>query len=79
MYDDDDTTAILALSLSKSSSSLSVEVVAVKENDFYGTVFSFIYEKNKLNVTLGGGLNQYDGRHFGELVWAFAAVVVYFN
>ncbi len=40
------------------------------ENDFYGTVFSFIYEKNKLNLTIGGGLNQYDGRHYGELIWS---------
>ncbi|NDC31246.1 MAG: TonB-dependent receptor [Bacteroidetes bacterium] len=40
------------------------------DNDFYGTVFSFIYDKNKLNLTIGGGLNQYDGRHFGELIWS---------
>lgn len=40
------------------------------DNDFYGTVFSFIYEKNKLNLTIGGGVNQYDGRHFGELIWS---------
>lgn len=40
------------------------------KNDFYGTVFSFVYEKNKLNVTLGGGLNEYDGKHYGELIWA---------
>jgi iron complex outermembrane receptor protein len=23
-----------------------------------------------LNLTIGGGLNQYDGRHFGELIWS---------
>ncbi|MES2778645.1 MAG: TonB-dependent receptor [Bacteroidota bacterium] len=40
------------------------------DNDFYGTVFSFVYEKDKLNMTVGGGLNRYDGRHFGELIWA---------
>jgi iron complex outermembrane receptor protein len=40
------------------------------KNDFYGTVFSFVYEKNKLNITIGGGLNEYDGTHFGELIWA---------
>jgi len=40
------------------------------DNDFYGTVFSFIYDKNKLNLTIGGGLNQYDGRHFAELIWS---------
>lgn len=40
------------------------------DNDFYGTVFSLTYDKDKLNVTLGGGANRYDGRHFGELIWA---------
>jgi iron complex outermembrane receptor protein len=40
------------------------------DNDFYGTVFSFVYEKNKLNITVGGGLNKYDGRHYGELIWS---------
>ncbi|MFA9213521.1 MAG: TonB-dependent receptor [Candidatus Methylacidiphilales bacterium] len=40
------------------------------DNDFYGAIFSFVYEKNKLNVTVGGGLNQYDGRHYGELIWS---------
>ncbi|MES2558674.1 MAG: TonB-dependent receptor [Bacteroidota bacterium] len=39
------------------------------DNDFYGTVFSFVYDKDKLNITVGGGLNRYDGRHFGELIW----------
>lgn len=39
-------------------------------NDFYGTVFSVVYEKNKLNLTIGGGINQYDGKHFGELIWS---------
>lgn len=39
-------------------------------NDFYGTVFSMVYEKNKLNLTIGGGINQYDGKHFGELIWS---------
>jgi iron complex outermembrane receptor protein len=40
------------------------------KNDFYGTVFSFVYEKDRLNITIGGGLNRYDGTHFGELIWA---------
>ncbi len=40
------------------------------DNDFYGAIFSFVYEKNKLNVTVGGGVNQYDGRHYGELIWS---------
>jgi iron complex outermembrane receptor protein len=40
------------------------------DNDFYGVVFSAIYEKNKLTATFGGGANVYEGRHFGEMVWS---------
>ncbi len=40
------------------------------DNDFYGTIFNVNYEKNKIKLILGGGYNQYDGRHFGEIIWA---------
>lgn len=40
------------------------------ENDFYGTVFSLNYQKSKVNFTIGGGANQYDGKHFGEIIWS---------
>jgi iron complex outermembrane recepter protein len=40
------------------------------DNDFYGTTFSAQYNKYKTEFTAGGGWNQYDGRHFGELPWA---------
>ncbi len=41
------------------------------DNDFYGTTFSLDYAPSKsLNVTLGGAWNQYDGDHFGEIIWA---------
>lgn len=40
------------------------------DNDFYGIVFSAIYEKNKLTATIGGGANVYEGGHFGELIWS---------
>lgn len=43
------------------------------DNDFYGTVFSVNYTNEKLNVILGGGYNQYDGRHYGEVIWARTA------
>lgn len=39
------------------------------DNDFYALVTSFNYQKNNLNLYLGGGFNQYDGDHFGELIW----------
>ena len=40
------------------------------DNDFYGTVFSANYKKEKLNLILGGGWNAYEGKHFGEVIWA---------
>lgn len=40
-------------------------------NDFYGTVFSFTYEPNsRFKLVSGGGYNQYQGEHFGEIVWS---------
>lgn len=41
------------------------------KNHFYGMVFSTEYEKeNKWTLTFGGGYNEYDGDHFGEVVWS---------
>lgn len=41
------------------------------ENDFYGAVFSIQYDPvSKLNIIAGGAWNQYDGNHFGEVIWA---------
>ncbi|WP_228027983.1 TonB-dependent receptor [Costertonia aggregata] len=40
------------------------------DNDFYGTVFSANYVKDKLNFIVGGGWNTYKGDHFGEVIWA---------
>jgi len=41
------------------------------DNHFYGTVFSTQYKKdNDFSLTFGGGYNEYDGDHFGEVVWA---------
>ena len=40
------------------------------DNDFYGTVFSANYTKNKLSLIMGGGFNNYEGDHFGEVIWA---------
>jgi iron complex outermembrane receptor protein len=38
------------------------------DNNFYGTIFSLQYAKNKTNFIFGGGYNKYDGLHFGEIV-----------
>lgn len=40
------------------------------DNDFYGFTTSFNYQKDKLNATLGGAWNSYEGDHFGEVIWA---------
>lgn len=41
------------------------------DNHFYGTVFSTQYARsNDFSLTFGGGYNEYDGDHFGEVVWA---------
>ncbi len=41
------------------------------DNHFYGGVWSFDYEgDSKLKSTIGGGWNRYEGKHFGEVIWA---------
>lgn len=40
------------------------------DNDFYGVTYALNYETEKLNSVLGGAWNQYDGDHFGEVIWA---------
>jgi len=39
------------------------------DNDFYGFVFSLNYKKGNNSLSLGGGANIYDGRHFGKVIW----------
>ena len=40
------------------------------DNKFYGTTFSFNYDKEKTNLTIGGAFNQYGhALHFGEIIW----------
>ncbi|GHA70375.1 TonB-dependent receptor [Pontibacter akesuensis] len=41
------------------------------DNDFYGATYALQYNPNqRLNATLGGAWNRYDGSHFGEIIWA---------
>ena len=41
------------------------------DNDFYGLTYSINYNpETNLNFTLGGGYNEYDGKHFDEVVWS---------
>ena len=41
------------------------------DNHFGGLTYSLNYAaSNKLNLTLGGGYNLYEGDHFGEIIWS---------
>ena len=39
------------------------------DNWFGGGIFSVNYTNDRLNASLGGGLNRYDGDHFGKVLW----------
>jgi len=38
-------------------------------NGFYGLIYSLNYFKGDFKATIGGGLNRYDGDHFGKIIW----------
>lgn len=40
------------------------------DNDFYGAVYALQHQKNRVDLTLGGGYNIYEGGHFGEVIWS---------
>lgn len=40
------------------------------DNDFYGFTYALNYSPAKFDFTLGGGWNIYQGKHFGEVIWA---------
>lgn len=41
------------------------------DNYFYGSTFSLDYNSfKKLTASIGGGWNQYDGDHYGQIIWA---------
>lgn len=40
------------------------------DNDFYGVTYDLNYENSNIQATLGGAYNEYDGLHFGEVIWA---------
>lgn len=41
------------------------------DNDFYGVVFNTKYtHSNRWNIIFGGGIDNYTGSHFGEVIWA---------
>jgi iron complex outermembrane receptor protein len=40
------------------------------DNFFYGGIFSFQYKKQGTALTLGGGWDRYDGRHYDDVIWS---------
>ena len=40
------------------------------DNNFYGIVYAAIYKTNRVEMTTGGAWNRYDGKHYGEVIWA---------
>ncbi len=45
------------------------------DNHFYGLTYSLNYNNFEgLEVVFGGGYNEYDGDHYGEIIWARHAV-----
>jgi iron complex outermembrane recepter protein len=41
------------------------------DNHFFGATYALQYNPSpRLNATLGGAWNRYDGDHFGEVIWA---------
>ena len=40
------------------------------DNDFYGFIYGFNYDSDRLNAVIGGGYNYYEGEHYGEVIWA---------
>lgn len=39
------------------------------DNGFGGGIFSVSYKGDRLQASLGGALNRYDGDHFGQVLW----------
>lgn len=40
------------------------------DNYFYGAVYSVQHKKNKTEFTAGGAWTKYDGKHYGNIIWA---------
>ena len=44
------------------------------DNLYYGTNFSFQMKDENREIILGGGHSQYNGNHFGKIIWAQAGI-----
>jgi len=38
-------------------------------NNFYGGIADVKYNKNKISLSMGAGINKYIGDHFGRIIW----------
>ena len=45
-------------------------------NYFYGSTYSVQHKKNKTEFTAGGAWTKYDGKHYGNIIWAQVQAVV---
>lgn len=45
------------------------------DNDFFGTTFSANYTKDSFEFILGGGANQYEGKHQGTVLWTRSVIL----
>jgi len=39
------------------------------DNYFYGGIFSLLYKQHETQLTLGGGWDKYDGKHYADVIW----------
>lgn len=39
-------------------------------NDFTGLTYSLNHDLNNISIIIGGAYNEYDGRHYGRVIWA---------
>lgn len=46
------------------------------DNHFGGATFSLMYQKNRSDISLGGGWNHYIGDHYGDIIWARHAIAM---
>jgi len=49
------------------------------DNDFYGIVASVQYKSDDHKIIIGLAKNEYDGRHFGRIIWTEKALNVDYN
>jgi iron complex outermembrane receptor protein len=40
------------------------------DNYFYGGIYSLQYKNNQTSLTLGGGWTEYNGQHYGTVIWS---------